>query len=95
MNKSVMFRFKLSFPNVSRLAVHQWNYQFVETVARFISWITERLDRKLAEAIGSNIVEKVTSHYREPFNLIRRFARLMFPRIFHYLCLRLYILAMF
>ena len=58
MNKSVMFRLKLSFPNVSRLALHQWNYQFVETVARFISWITERLDRKLADAIGSNIVEK-------------------------------------
>ena len=58
MNKSVMFRFKLSFANVSRLAVHQWNYQFVETVARFISWITERLDRKLAYVIGSNIVEK-------------------------------------
>ena len=34
MNKSAVFRLKLSFPNVSGL--HQWNYQFVETVARFI-----------------------------------------------------------
>ena len=36
MNKSAVFRLKLSFPNVSGLALHQWNYQFVETVARFI-----------------------------------------------------------
>ena len=55
-----------------------------------LTWIIERLDRKLADAIGN-----VTSHYGEPFNLIRRFARLMFPCIFHYLRLRLYILAMF
>ena len=34
------------------------------------SWIIERLDRKLADAIGSNTVENVTSHYREPFNLL-------------------------
>ena len=33
MNKSAVFRLKLSFPNVSGLALHQWNYQFVETVA--------------------------------------------------------------
>ena len=36
-----------------------------------LTWIIERLDRKLADAIGN-----VTSHYGEPFNLIRRFARL-------------------
>ena len=36
MNKSAVFRLKLSFPNVSSLALHQWNYQFVETVAKFI-----------------------------------------------------------
>ena len=29
MNKSAVFRLKLSFPNVSGLALHQWNYQFV------------------------------------------------------------------
>ena len=34
MNKSAVFRLKLSFTNVSGL--HQWNYQFVETFARFI-----------------------------------------------------------
>ena len=33
MNKSAVFRLKLSFPNVTGLALHQWNYQFVETVA--------------------------------------------------------------
>ena len=33
MNKSAVLRLKLSFPNVSGLALHQWNYQFVETVA--------------------------------------------------------------
>ena len=37
MNKSAVFRLKLSFPNVSGLALHQWNYQCVETVARFFS----------------------------------------------------------
>ena len=36
MNKSAVFRLKLSFPNVSGLVLHQWNCQFVETVARFI-----------------------------------------------------------
>ena len=39
MNKSAVFRLKLSFPNVSGLALHQWNYQFVETIARFIYYI--------------------------------------------------------
>ena len=43
MNKSAVFRLKLSFPNVSGLALHQWNYQFVETVARFIYAISECL----------------------------------------------------
>ena len=38
MNKSAVFRLKLSFPNVSGLALHQWNYQFVETVA----WLYEK-----------------------------------------------------
>ena len=33
LNKSALFRLKLSFPNVSGLALHQWNYQFVETAA--------------------------------------------------------------
>ena len=33
MNKSALFRLKLSFPNVSGVALHQWNYQFVETAA--------------------------------------------------------------
>ena len=33
LNKSALFRLKLSFPNVSGVALHQWNYQFVETVA--------------------------------------------------------------
>ena len=35
------------------------------------AWIIaiERLDRKLSDAIGPNIGENVTSHYREPFNL--------------------------
>ena len=36
MNKSAVFRLKLSFPNVSGLALHHWKYQFVETVATFI-----------------------------------------------------------
>ena len=37
MNKSAVFRLKLFFPNVSGpQALHQRNYQFVETVARFI-----------------------------------------------------------
>ena len=36
MNKSAVFSLKLSFPNISGLAPHQRNYQFVETVARFI-----------------------------------------------------------
>ena len=36
MNKNTVFRSKLSFPNVSGMALHHWNYQFVETVARFI-----------------------------------------------------------
>ena len=37
MNKSAVFRLKISSPNVSGLALHQWNlYQFVETVERFI-----------------------------------------------------------
>ena len=36
MNNSAVFRLKLSFSNVSGLALHQWNYQFVESVARFI-----------------------------------------------------------
>ena len=36
MNKSTVFRLKLSFPNVSGLALHQWKYQFVETVAKFV-----------------------------------------------------------
>ena len=36
MNKSAVFRLKLFFPNVSGLALHQWNYHFVEAVARFI-----------------------------------------------------------
>ena len=35
MNKSAVFRLKLSFPNVSGMALQQWNYQLVETVARF------------------------------------------------------------
>ena len=29
MNKSAVFRLKLSFPNVLGLTLHQWNYQFV------------------------------------------------------------------
>ena len=36
MNKSTVFRLKLSFPNVLGLSLHQWNYQFVETVAWLI-----------------------------------------------------------
>ena len=36
MNKSAVFRLKLSFSNVSGLALHQWNCHFVETVSRFI-----------------------------------------------------------
>ena len=35
-NKSAMLKLKLSFPNFSGLALHQWNYQFLETIARFI-----------------------------------------------------------
>ena len=42
MNKSAVFRLKLSFPNVSGLVLHQWNYQFVETVARFIYGINQK-----------------------------------------------------
>ena len=38
MNKSAMFRLKLSFPNVLGLALRQWNYQFAETVARSNLW---------------------------------------------------------
>ena len=36
MTKTAVFRLKLSFPNVSGLALHQWNYQVVETVAWLI-----------------------------------------------------------
>ena len=39
-NKGAVFRLKLSFSNVSGLALHQWNYQFVETIARFIYYIS-------------------------------------------------------
>ena len=35
-NKSAMLKLKLSFPNFSGLALHQWNYQFLETIAGFI-----------------------------------------------------------
>ena len=59
---------------------------------KLVSTVHERLDRKLADAIGSNTVEKCDVTLSRA---IQRFARLMFPRIFHYLCLRLYILAMF
>ena len=34
------------------------------------AWIIDGLDRKLADVIGYNIVENVTSHYREPSNLL-------------------------
>ena len=61
------------------------------------SWIIKRLDEKLADVIGSNIVEKCDiRHSREPSNsYIRCFSSLIFPRTFHYLCLRLYRLPMF
>ena len=35
-NKSAMLKLKLSFPNFSGLALHQWNYQFIETIARLM-----------------------------------------------------------
>ena len=48
------------------------------------AWIMERLERKLADAIGSSIVEKcdviIGSHST---SYIRCFARLTFHRIFH------------
>ena len=43
LNKSALFRLKLSFPNVSGVALHQWNYQFVETAAN------ERTNAQLSE----------------------------------------------
>ena len=49
-------------------------------------WIIERLDRKLADAIGSNIVENcdvTLSRAIQPLAYIRRFTRLTFDRIFH------------
>ena len=47
------------------------------------AWIIaiERLDRKLSDAIGPNIRENVTSHYRERFN--RCFVSLIFHHTFH------------
>ena len=56
------------------------------------SWIIERLDGKMADVIGSNIVEKCDiRHYREPSTYyIRCFARLIFPRIFHFLWLPMF-----
>ena len=56
------------------------------------SWIIERLDGKMADVIGSNIVEKCDiRHYREPStSYIRCFARLIFPRIFHFLWLPMF-----
>ena len=36
MNKSAVFRLKVSFPNVSGLALHQWNESaFIYSQARF------------------------------------------------------------
>ena len=51
------------------------------------SWIIERLDGKMADVIGSNIVEKCDiRYYREPStSYIRCFAGLIFPRIFLFL----------
>ena len=50
------------------------------------TWIIERLDRKLADAIGSNLVEKcdvTLSRAMHSTSYIRCFARLTFHRIFH------------
>ena len=45
MNKSAVFRLKLSFPNVSGLFLHQWKYQFVETVLKV--YIRHKLEIKI------------------------------------------------
>ena len=46
LNKSAVFRLKLSFPNVSDLALHQWKYQFVETVARLVPFKLQFIAKK-------------------------------------------------
>ena len=52
------------------------------------AWIIERLDRKLADLIGSNIGEKC-GVILEPSNLLHpMFCASIFPRIFLYLYLR-------
>ena len=59
-------------------------------------WINERLDRNLPDGIGSNIVEKydvTLSRAIQP--LTSDVLRVLFFRIFHYLCLRPYRLPMF
>ena len=53
---------------------------------QYLPWIIERLDRKLGDAIGSNIVEEcdvTLSRAIQPLAYIRSFARLTFDRIFH------------
>ena len=53
MDKSALLRLKLSFPNVSGLVLHQWNYQFLETVARL--WLQGINTRKLKGLDSSEI----------------------------------------
>ena len=60
-----------------------------------LPWIIERLDRKLADAVGSNIVEKCDITLSRAIQPHSTFCASYFPRIFHYLCLRRYIWAMF
>ena len=61
--------------NVINIACH-FHYHWKKTHAPHkthfhATWIIERLDRKLADMIGSPIWWKnVTSHYLEPFNLL-------------------------
>ena len=38
MNKSAVFRLTLSFPNVSGLALHQWNYQFMKPLQGYLTY---------------------------------------------------------
>ena len=59
MNKSAVFRLKLSFPNVSGLVLHQWNYQFVETAAN--ERTNERTGNSTDEGPGPKRLERITS----------------------------------
>ena len=61
-----------------------------------LPWIIERLDGKVADVIRSNMWKNMMHIMESHWTFyIRCVARLIFPRVFHYLCLQLYRLPMF